>query len=133
MIVRSIDPPRERPAPRHYRGLSLSGELVQGEFVRRTLVLAIKEDCRGCRSVLEAPAGAFGDVAVLVVAARPSTEPWWGTCPHPLVVSELLLEQLDVRWPPFYVLVDPTTASVIAEGVVFGPEQVREEIAAHVM
>jgi hypothetical protein len=131
--VHSIDAPRPRPAPRTYRGLSLSGELVQGEFVRPTLVLAVKEDCLGCRSVLESPVDAFGDVATLVVAARPSTEPWWAASHHPLVVSELLLQQLDVRWPPFYVLIDAKNATVVTEGVVFGPGQVREEIAAFLM
>ncbi len=131
--MRSIDAPRERPAPGGYRGLSLGGELVQGEFVGRTLVLAVKEDCLGCRSVLDAPADAFGDVEVLVVAARPSGEASWLTTPHRLVVSELLLQQLDVRWPPFYVLIDARKGAVVSEGVVFGPEQVREEIAAFLM
>ena len=131
--MQSIDAPRERPAPSHYRGLSLKGDLVQGEFTRPTLVLAIKEDCLGCRSVLDAPRDAFGDVATLVVAARPSADPGWATTLHPLIVSELLLQQLDVRWPPFYVLIDPARGAVVTEGVVFGPEQVREEIAAYVM
>ena len=131
--MRSIDAARERPAPRHFRGMSLAGELVQGDFDRTTLILAIKEDCLGCRSVLESPADAFGDVATLVVAARASTEPWWGATSHQLVVSDLLLQQLDVRWPPFYVLIDPVAERVVTEGVVFAPEQVREEIAPYLM
>ena len=131
--MRSIDTPRERHAPREYRGLNLAGELVQGQFDRLTLVFAIKEDCWGCRSVLQAPIDAFGSVATLVVAARPSAEPEWATSAHPLVVSELLLQQLDVRWPPFYVLIDPQREVVVTEGVVFGPAQVREAIADFLM
>ena len=131
--MRSIDAPRDRPAPRQFRGLSLSGELVQGEFVVPTLVMAVKDDCLGCRNLLEAPVDAFGDVATLIVSARPSTEPWWASSLHLVVVSELLLQELDVRWPPFYVLIDPARAAVVTEGVVFGPEQVREEIAAYLM
>jgi hypothetical protein len=30
-------------------------------------------------------------------------------------------------------LIDPARAAVVTEGVVFGPEQVREEIAAYLM
>lgn len=131
--MRSIDAPRERPAPRAYRGRNLAGEAVQGDFVGLTLIVAIKEDCLGCRSVVESPRNVFGRVATLLVASRPSSEPWWMTTAHPLVVSEPLLEQLDVRSPPFYVLIDARRGWVLTEGVVFGPEQVREEIAAFVM
>jgi hypothetical protein len=106
---------------------------VRGEFVGLTLVVAIKEDCWGCRSVLESARDVFGDVATLLVASRPSNEVGWRSTPHPLVVSPELLEQLDVRSPPFYVLIDPQRGIVLSEGVVFGPEQVREEIGAFVM
>lgn len=131
--MRSIDAARERPAPRHFRGMRLNGELVQGDFDRLTLILAIKEDCLGCRSVLDAPTDAFGEVATMIVAARAAREPGWETTPHRLLVSELLLQQLDVRQPPVYVLIDPTERRVVTEGVIFGPEQVREEIAPFLM
>jgi hypothetical protein len=113
--------------------MTLQGEMVQGQFVSPTLILAVKEDCLGCQSVLEAPEGAFGDVAMMIVAARPSAEPFWRTSQHRVLVSELLLQELDVRWPPFYVLIDPLSEKVLSEGVVFAPDQVREEIAPYLM
>ncbi len=126
--MRSIDASRERDAPRRYRGVDVAGEPVEGEFTETTLVVAIKEDCLGCRSVLDAPVDAFG-VTTLLVAARPSAEPGWVTTRHRLVVSAQLLDELDVRFPPSYVLIDPERGRVIGEGVVFAPEQVREELA----
>jgi hypothetical protein len=131
--VRSFDATRDRRAPRQYRGMTLQGEMVQGEFVSPTLILAVKEDCLGCQSVLEAPEGAFGDVATMIVAARPSSESFWRSSQHRVLVSEQLLQELDVRWPPFYVLIDPSSETVLSEGVVFAPEQVREEIARYLM
>ena len=131
--MRSIDSPRERAAPPRYRGVDLGGESVEGHFVDRTLVVAIKEDCLGCRSVLESPTDAFGDVTTLLVAARSSREPWWTTTRHRVIISEELLAELDVRFPPFYVLIDAVHGRVLTEGVVFGPEQVREELAAFLM
>lgn len=131
--MRSIDSPRERSAPRRYRGFDLGGEPVEGDFVGITLVVAIKEDCLGCRSVLESPTDVFGHVATLIVAARPSPEPWWTTTRHRVIVSEQLLRDLDVRFPPFYVLIDANRERVLTEGVVFGPEQVREELSAFLM
>lgn len=133
MIVRSIDSPRERSVSRHYRGLDLAGQVIEREFVGVTLVVAIKEDCLGCRSVFESGIDAFGEVDTLLVAARPSLEPWWTTTQHPVIISPQLLRDLEVRSPPFYVLVDPDRELVVTEGVVFGPEQVRDELAPYLM
>ncbi len=129
--MRSFEGTRERRAPRRYRGTTLHGDVVEGEFTTRTLVLAVKDDCLGCESVVASSAQAFGEVATLVVAARPSADPAWATSAHQLLVSESLLADLDVRWPPFYVLVDPRDERVVCEGVVFAPAQVREEIAPY--
>ena len=131
--MRSFDATRDRRAPRQYRGMTLQGEVIQGDFVSPTLIVAVKEDCLGCRSVMQSPEGAFGDVEILIVAARPSAEAFWRTCAHRVVVSESLLRELDVRWPPFFVLIDPANETVLCEGVVFAPEQVRDEIAPFVM
>ena len=131
--MRSFDVPRDRPAPRRWSGVSLDGEIIEGEFARLTLVVAVKEECLGCRSVLESTLDAFGDVDVLIVSREPSAEPWWAASPHRVVVAPGLLEELDVRWPPFYVVVDPRGERVITEGVVFAPEQVRREIAPYLV
>jgi hypothetical protein len=46
------------------------------------------------------------------------------------VVAPDVLKELEIRWPPFYVLVDPQERRVITEGVVFAPAQVASEIAS---
>ncbi len=131
--MRSFDAPRERPVPRRFRAETLEGEVIESEFTSRCLILAVKEDCLGCRSVFEAGSGAFGDVSVLIVARTDSREPWWETSVHPVLISPTLLDELDVRWPPFYVLIDPRSAGVLCEGVVFGPAQVRDEISPYLV
>ncbi len=131
--MRSFDATRERRAPRTYRGVTLHGEQVRGEFDSPTLVVAVKANCGGCQSVFASPVDAFGDVATMIVAARPSNEPFWRTSSHRVLVSESLLEELEIRWPPCYVLIDPSQEKVLCEGAVFAPEQVREEIAPYLM
>lgn len=131
--MRSFDATRPRRAPRNYEGINLLGEPVKGEFTALTLVVAIKEDCWGCRNVVESSPGAMGDVATILVAAQASRETNWRTSPHPVLISASLLQELDVRWPPFYVLVDPLDEKVVNEGVVFDVQQVREDIAPFLM
>jgi hypothetical protein len=131
--VRSIDASRERPAPRNFDGVTIDGERVTGTFSRLTLVVAVKEDCQGCRQVLESGVGDFGEVATLLVSRTAGSESWWATTVHPLIIAPALLDALDIRWPPSYVLIDPVTQRVVTEGVVFGPEQVRREIEPFVV
>ena len=131
--MHSFDATRARRAPRHYEGTNLLGEPVSGEFTSPTLVVAVKEDCWGCRSVLESSPGEMGDVMTLLVAAQTPRELGWRTSKHQVLISDSLLRELDVRWPPFYVLVDPSSENVVSEGVVFGVQQVREEIAPFLM
>jgi hypothetical protein len=40
-----------------------------------------------------------------------------------------VLAALDIRWPPFYVLIDPASRRVVTEGVVFDAAQVARETA----
>jgi hypothetical protein len=131
--MHSFDVPRERPAPRAFAGVTPEGQSVSGVFSRLTLVVAVKENCEGCRQVLESGIGDFGEVATLMVSRTAGSESWWTTSVHPIVISPELMEALEIRWPPAYVLIDPETQKVVTEGVVFGPEQVRREIAAYVM
>jgi len=51
---------------------------------------------------------------------------------HEIVVAPDLLSLLEIRWPPFYVLIDPRVGTVLVEGVVFGPGQVAQEIKSYV-
>ena len=131
--MHSFDTTRQRRAPRHYEGTNLWDEPVSGEFTCLTLIVAIKEDCWGCRNILECSPGEMGDVTTLLVAAQASRETSWRSSPHRVLISASLLKELDVRWPPFYVLFDPTQEKVMSEGVVFDAHQVREEIAPFLM
>ena len=129
--MRTIDAPRERPAPRQYRATSLTGETIVGDFRGRTLVIAVKGDCDGCRLLLEAPPGAFGEVTVLFAAQEFTEESEWRESSPPVVVAPELLRELDVRWPPFWVLIDADQGLVVAEGVPFGVEHVVRTLAPY--
>ncbi len=110
------------------RGTSLSGEPVERTFRGLTLVVAIKPECDGCRVFAQSSLQEFGDLDVVFVASRAEENDEWRAVPHEIIVAPELLTQLDVRWPPFYVLIDATSHRVLVEGVVFGPAQVAAEI-----
>ncbi|HVB70574.1 MAG TPA: hypothetical protein VND83_03600 [Acidimicrobiales bacterium] len=128
---RSFDRPRERPAPPRAVGHQLSGDAVEIVFDRWTLVVAVKASCDGCRDFIEGSLDALANVAVLVVGADTQGDDEWARAARPVVISPELITALDIRWPPFYVLVSPLGPKVVTEGVVFSAAQVAEEIAAY--
>ena len=130
--VHSFDRPRDRAAPTSLRGHWSNGESVTIELSGLTLVVAIKTRCDGCRDFVRDPLHEFDALAVVVVSSTDDDEGEWDGALRPVLVAPGALEELDVRWPPFYVLVDPSTRRVITEGVVFGPSQVAREIAPFV-
>lgn len=130
--MRSFDAPRPRPAPDSFRGLTLDGESVERFFTGLTLVVAIKPDCDGCRDFLESSLDEFGELEVLLVSAQFDPRNEWKDSRHEIVVAPDLLSLLEIRWPPFYVLIDPRVGTVLVEGVVFGPGQVAQEIKSYV-
>lgn len=95
---------------------------------RLTLLIVIKEHCDGCHDFLFSDLEAFADLDVLFVAAKESGE--WIDAPRPVLIAPEALLALDVKWPPFYLLVDPIAGVVCTEGVLFGPSQVAAEIAS---
>ncbi|HEY5438038.1 MAG TPA: hypothetical protein VIJ99_03980 [Acidimicrobiales bacterium] len=125
--VHSFDPPRERSAPDSLSGYWSNGTDAVMALTRLTLLVAIKPNCDGCRAFLDAPLHEFEGVDVVFVAALDDDE-WAGSSRRVLIAPDAL-DRLDVRWPPFYVLIDPLAHAVIREGVVFGPSQVAAEIA----
>ncbi len=127
--MRSFDASRDRSAPTTYEGITLSGVPVTGTFARRHLIVAAKPDCDGCRALLESEPSAFGPVPVLVVGAEATDEPWWHESALPVIISPSLMAAMDIRWPPFWVLVDGESGRVLNEGVPFGPEHIAKEIA----
>jgi hypothetical protein len=98
-------------------------------FDRLTLVVAVKAKCDGCRDFIEGPLDALGDVEVVVVSATDDGVDDWVHAARPVIISPELIISLDIRWPPFYVLVGPRGPRVLAEGVVFSAAQVAQEIA----
>jgi hypothetical protein len=125
--VHSFDRPRDRPAPDVLSGRWSNGDEVEIQLTRRTLLIAIKANCDGCRAFLNASLDEFNRLDVVFVASLDDEE--WSGYSRPVLISPDTLQHLDVRSPPFYVLIDPATLVVLSEGVVFGPSQVATEIA----
>jgi hypothetical protein len=96
-----------------------------------TLVAAVKSHCDGCRALLESDLAEFGDVDVVVISA--TTEEEYRASPHAVIVAPELMVELEIRGAPFYVLIDPSTSKVVAEGSLFSPAQVASEIAPFVV
>jgi len=128
----SFDAPRARQVPTSFGGIAPDGTLVNSTFGPRHLVIAVKESCDGCATLLEAPYGTYNalDVDILFVAGEHSNETAWSDCLYSRLVSAELLAALDIRWPPFWVLIDGTTGDVIAEGVPFGVSHLIKEVRA---
>jgi hypothetical protein len=129
--VRSFDASRERPAPISISGRTLAGEIVTHEMNGPTLVVAIKSSCDGCRDFVHSGLEELAGVSVLVLSASDDVLGEWQGAAQRVIVAPEALDALGIRWPPFYVLIDPERQRVVVEGVVFGPSQVATEIAAH--
>ncbi len=130
-MLRSFDAPRERPAPHTLVGRSLDGEEVSLKLRRMTLVAAVKSHCDGCRALLASDLAEFGNVDVVIISA--TTEEEYRASRHAVIVAPELMVELEIRGPPFYVLIDPSTSKVVAEGSLFSPAQVASEIAPFVV
>lgn len=127
--MRSFDAPRRRSAPSSFTGVTLKGETLTHSFRGLTLVVAIKTMCDGCRDFVNASLEELDAIDVVIVSATSDQGGEWSHARHPILVAPELMKELDVRWPPFYVVIDATTSEVVTEGVVFGPSQVAQEIA----
>jgi hypothetical protein len=113
-------------------GTSLLGDEVVLHLEGVTLIVAIKQSCDGCRDFVLSPLEDFIDTPVVILSATSDFNGEWVGATHPIVVAPDVLKELEIWWPPFYVLVDPQLRRVITEGVVFAPAQVASEIAPYV-
>jgi hypothetical protein len=129
--ARSFDLPRERPAPRQLRGHTLAGEERAIEVTALTLVVAIKPNCDGCKEFVQGSLRDLDGVDVVLVSATSGNEEW-AAASREILVSAELLGELGIRSAPFYVLIDPATLTVVAEGTLFSPAQVASEIASFI-
>lgn len=109
--------------------MTLSGEASSHTFRGITLVVAVKPHCDGCRDFVNAALEEFASIALVIVSATGDDDGEWAHARHPILIAPELMELLDVRWPPFYVVIDAATREVVSEGVVFAAAQVAEEIA----
>ncbi|MDE3083246.1 MAG: hypothetical protein KGJ39_07490 [Acidobacteriota bacterium] len=126
MELRSVDAPRERPAPTGFHGRDATGAEVSRTFTRATVVVAVKPHCDGCREFVSGDA-TVGDVD-LVVAAAVDDDSWRAS---DVVVAPELWRELEIRSAPFFVLIDPARGVVTYEGSAFSAAQVAAEIARH--
>lgn len=127
----SFDRPRDREAPTSLRGYWLSGEAVTIEIDAPTLVVVIKPHCDGCREFVHSSLDELAGQRVVIVSATKDLGGEWDGARQRVLVSPEVLDVLDVKSPPFYVLIDSQTHRVVLEGVVFGPSQVAQEIARY--
>jgi hypothetical protein len=96
-----------------------------------TLIVAVKQSCDGCIDFIFSELNELSDVAVLILSATGDVNGEWSDSRQQVIVAPQLLQELDIRWPPFYVLVNPEQRLVVTEGVVFAPAQVAKEIAPY--
>lgn len=129
--VSSFDAPRPRAAPDVIHATTLQGASVTKELSETTLIVAIKQSCDGCRDFVRSPLSELDGVAVVIISATGEADGEWSDAVQPILVAPGAIDELDICWPPFYVLVDPRARRVITEGVVFGPAQVASEIAPY--
>ncbi|MDE3009235.1 MAG: hypothetical protein KGI14_09465 [Acidobacteriota bacterium] len=125
MELRSVDTPRERPAPAGFRGRDAAGVEVSRTFTRATVVVAVKPHCDGCREFVSGEAW-VGDVD-LVVAAAAEDDSWRDSG---VVIAPELWRDLEIRSAPFFALIDPARGVVTYEGSAFSAAQVAGEIAS---
>jgi hypothetical protein len=124
---RSFDASRERPAPKQLKGFSLLGSERIIEVTSATLVAAIKPNCDGCIEFVRGDLQELGHVTVVLVSAT-NGESEWESARREILVSPELLNDLGIRSAPYYVLIDPSSSSVVTEGALMSPTQVAKEI-----
>jgi hypothetical protein len=129
--VSSFDAPRVRSAPDTITGTSLDGAGVSKVLIGLTLIVAVKQNCDGCRDFISSDLNELSDVPTLILSATGDENGEWSDSLQHVIVAPQMLKELDIRSPPFYVLIDPEQRLVVTEGVVFAPAQVASEIASY--
>lgn len=112
-------------------GTTLDGTPITRTLEATTLIVAVKQNCDGCRDFVFSALDELQSLPVIVVSSTGDLNGEWKDAVQSIIVAPETLKELDVRWPPFYVLVDPRLGQVITEGVVFGPAQVAKEISGY--
>jgi len=124
--AQSFDAPRVRPAPRELRGRNLAGDERTVELTSMTLIASVKPSCDGCWQFVHGDLHELAHVEVVVVSATDG-EGEWSSAARDILVAPALLNELDIRSAPYYVLIDPATLTVVTEGALLSPSQVAQE------
>ena len=121
MGLRSIDSPRRRPAPTTAHLTDSAGATHLLTLEPRTLIVAVKSNCDGCRPFVEDLSIEFSDWRLIVVTrdSMPTAADQ-----RPVWLAPELLDALEIASAPFFVALDGSPLNVVTEGVVFAPEQV---------
>lgn len=128
--ARSFDAPRERPAPVVLTGLTVDGAARSVPLSRVTVVAVVKPHCDGCRDFLRSDRAALGGVDVVVISAEVDEE--WRGAPCEVLIAPAVIDELEVRGAPWYLVIDPARRRVVGEGTLFSARQVAEEVAPFV-
>lgn len=121
---------RPRPVPSPWSLSDRDGVAHPYEVRRPTLLVAVKTDCDGCRPFYGATPAALEGLDIVVVTRDDPAHRDFSGGAREVFGAPGLLDELEVRWPPFYVLVAPDPPRVVVEGVAFAPEQVVAEMAS---
>jgi hypothetical protein len=106
-----------------------NGDDVTVDLTALSLLVVIKANCDGCHDFLFSDLSAFSGLDVIFMSANDDEGQEWIDAPRRVLVAPDALAVLEVKWPPFYVLVDASAGLVRTEGVLFAPAQVAAEIA----
>jgi hypothetical protein len=91
-----------------------------------TVIASVKPSCDGCWEFVHGDLHELDHVDVVVVSAT-NGDGEWASAARQILVAPALLEELDIRSAPYYVLVDPSSLSVVTEGALLSPSQVARE------
>ena len=131
MVLRSFDRPAQRPVPSPLIGVDSRGTPTTFVFTQRTIVLAVKPDCDGCREFLTDPPVEFEGLDVVLVSVTPFEDAVSSS--WPFIVAPEWMEQARIVTAPSYTVVDPSDGRVVSEGVAFSASQVAAEIAPYLV
>ncbi len=127
MTLRSIDPPRPRRVAPEIEAFDGAGDSTTVRLRERTLIIAVKASCDGCRRLLEAGADFFG-LPLMALCADDATVREYADLATPVRRAPEWLGASGVSAAPFFLVVE-TDGTVVTEGIPFDPRQVRGEVA----
>ena len=88
----------------------------------------MKPNCDGCHDFIFSELSEFEGLTVVIVTANDEVASEWEKAPRPIYTSPELFAALDIRSPPFYVLLQPDPSLVVGEGIAFSPTQVARDV-----